>query len=78
MLAVARAAVQQLIYRHLEATESQRAREILADWPRFAGTFWKVVPKAPTAKPLDLKPAEAKPLASVETVIDEKVTASQP
>src|SRR6185369_4882686 len=31
-----RIAVQQLIYNHLEATESARAHEILADWPHFA------------------------------------------
>jgi glutamate synthase (NADPH/NADH) large chain/glutamate synthase (ferredoxin) len=70
--------VQQLVYRHLEATDSARAREILADWTKFAGTFWKVIPKAPNAKPLEAKPAEAKPLASVDTVIDESITATKP
>ncbi|HEX8311496.1 MAG TPA: glutamate synthase large subunit [Chthoniobacteraceae bacterium] len=65
--------LQQLIYRHLEATESVRAREILADWNRFAGAFWKVVPRPPAAKP-----AEAKPEAKTETVISEKVTAIKP
>ncbi len=65
--------LQQLIYRHLEATESKRAREILADWPRFAGSFWKVKPKPPAAKP-----GENKPLASSETVISENVIATKP
>jgi glutamate synthase (NADPH/NADH) large chain/glutamate synthase (ferredoxin) len=37
--------LQQLIYRHLEATGSVRAKEILADWQRFAGSFWKVIPR---------------------------------
>ncbi len=70
--------LQRLIYRHLEATESKRAQEILGAWPRFAGSFWKVKPRPPAAKPLETKPAEANPLATVTTVIDEKVTASQP
>ena len=71
--------VQQLIYQHLEATDSERAREVLADWPKFAGTFWKVIPKAPAAKPLDVQPAEAKPLApTADTVINENITAAQP
>ena len=43
--------LQQLIYRHLEATDSARAREILGDWARFAGAFWKVIPRPPAAKP---------------------------
>ena len=53
--------VQQLIYRHLESTESARAREILADWPKFAGGFWKVKPKGP-GKPAEAKPATVSPV----------------
>jgi glutamate synthase (NADPH/NADH) large chain/glutamate synthase (ferredoxin) len=49
--------VQQLIYKHLEATESARAKEILADWSKFAGAFWKVKPKTAAAKPVEPKPA---------------------
>jgi glutamate synthase domain-containing protein 2/glutamate synthase domain-containing protein 1/glutamate synthase domain-containing protein 3 len=45
-----------LIYRHLELTDSARAREILGDWPRFAAKFWQVSP---------LPPVVAKPVASV-------------
>jgi glutamate synthase domain-containing protein 3 len=51
-----RVILQQLVYRHLEATESERAKEILADWPKFAGSFWKVQPKA--AAPV-FNPAQA-------------------
>jgi glutamate synthase domain-containing protein 3 len=65
--------LQQLIYRHLEATDSARAREILADWNRFAASFWKVIPRPPAAKP-----SEAKPEAKTETVITERVTAIKP
>ncbi len=43
--------VQSLIYRHLEATESPRAKEVLGDWTRFSGAFWKVAPKAAMTKP---------------------------
>ena len=50
--------VKQLIYQHLEYTESERAREILGDWDSFQGKFRKVHPKANVA---DAKaaPAEA-------------------
>jgi len=50
--------VQKLIYRHLEATESARAKEILADWTKFAGSFWKVEPKSIAAQPVEPKPAQ--------------------
>ncbi|MDP9292619.1 MAG: glutamate synthase-related protein, partial [Verrucomicrobiota bacterium] len=65
--------VQQLIYKHLENTDSERARDILADWPSFELKFWKVTPHTPAAKtdPANLKPA-------AETVISENVTAAQP
>jgi glutamate synthase domain-containing protein 2/glutamate synthase domain-containing protein 1/glutamate synthase domain-containing protein 3 len=35
------------IYRHLELTESARAKEILGDWAKFEPLFWKVAPLAP-------------------------------
>ena len=54
-----------LIYKHLELTESARAKEILGDWPRFEPLFWKVVPMAPaTVAPS----APAAPAASTEPV----------
>nr|MDQ3624427.1 glutamate synthase large subunit [Verrucomicrobiota bacterium] len=65
--------LQQLIYKHLEATESERAKDVLAEWPRFAGSFWKIRPKPPMAKP-----SETKPEAKAETTINEKITATQP
>ncbi len=52
------------IYKHLEATESERAREILVAWPNYAGKFWKVVPPAPPELP------EAKaPVAKAEEAV---------
>jgi glutamate synthase domain-containing protein 3 len=36
-----------VIYRHLELTESARAKEILADWPKSESLFWKVAPLKP-------------------------------
>jgi glutamate synthase (NADPH/NADH) large chain/glutamate synthase (ferredoxin) len=35
------------IYKHLELTESARAKEILGDWARFEPLFWKVTPLPP-------------------------------
>jgi len=67
------ALVQQLIYKHLENTESERAKEILGDWARFGAKFWKVRPHPPAAKP-----AEAAPKPATETVISERVIATQP
>ncbi|MDB4793646.1 glutamate synthase large subunit [Methylacidiphilales bacterium] len=40
-------ALKGIIYKHLEMTESGRAKEILGDWPRFEPLFWKVVPQPP-------------------------------
>jgi glutamate synthase domain-containing protein 2/glutamate synthase domain-containing protein 1/glutamate synthase domain-containing protein 3 len=40
-----------IIYRHLEATDSTRAKEILDDWSVTAGKFWKIEPAAPPASP---------------------------
>ena len=50
-------AVKQLIYHHLEETESERAKEILGDWESFLPKFRKVHPKSDVA---DGKPAEKK------------------
>ncbi len=54
--------LQQLIYRHLDATDSPRAKEILADWTTYAASFWKVKPKSVAPA----KPAVAKPAPVVE------------
>ena len=41
--------LQALIYQHLEATESRKAKEILAQWDQYAPKFWKVVPHPPVS-----------------------------
>ena len=46
------------IYKHLELTESARAREIMADWARFEPLFWKVAP-LPPANLVPVVPAAA-------------------
>ncbi|PTY01702.1 glutamate synthase large subunit [Verrucomicrobia bacterium LW23] len=46
------AKLKELIYKHLELTDSEVARKILGDWAKYEELFWKVVPhpaKAPTA-----------------------------
>ncbi|MEK0444796.1 MAG: glutamate synthase large subunit [Verrucomicrobiota bacterium] len=65
--------LQQLIQKHLEVTGSARAREILSDWEKHSGSFWKVQPRPPAAKP-----SESKLPASSAAVISEKVIATQP
>jgi glutamate synthase (NADPH/NADH) large chain/glutamate synthase (ferredoxin) len=42
-------ALQALIYQHLEATESKKAKEILAKWDQFSPKFWKVIPHPPVS-----------------------------
>ncbi len=49
-------AVRALVYRHLELTESARAREILNDWARFEPLFWKVEPLPPVPPTAPLAP----------------------
>jgi glutamate synthase domain-containing protein 2/glutamate synthase domain-containing protein 1/glutamate synthase domain-containing protein 3 len=36
--------VKKLIYKHLERTESDRAKEILGDWHQYESKFWKIRP----------------------------------
>ncbi len=62
-----------LIYRHLELTESEIARDILADWATYREKFWKVLPTVPAAKPI----AEPKKEDEAKQVINENVTASK-
>ncbi|MEO8352561.1 MAG: glutamate synthase large subunit [Chthoniobacteraceae bacterium] len=61
--------VKELAFKHLEATESPRAREVLGDWATFRGSFWKVKPKPPAGKAPEEKP---------DAVIDEKIVATKP
>jgi glutamate synthase domain-containing protein 2/glutamate synthase domain-containing protein 1/glutamate synthase domain-containing protein 3 len=46
--------VKELVYKHLERTESDRAKEILADWGQFQQRFWRIRPiaVAPISKPV--------------------------
>jgi len=56
--------VQKLIYKHLERTESDRAKEILGDWGRYEPKFWKIRPIHIPAPP---KPALTPVRAAEET-----------
>jgi glutamate synthase domain-containing protein 2/glutamate synthase domain-containing protein 1/glutamate synthase domain-containing protein 3 len=60
--------VKELIYKHLEATESARARDILADWQKYLPHFWNAKPKPPAAKAPEPKP---------DAVISEKIVATK-
>ena len=55
--------LQAIIYQHLEATESKKAKEILAQWETASKKFWKVVPHPPVST---LPPAQphAAPVAT--------------
>jgi glutamate synthase domain-containing protein 3 len=37
-------AVKELVYKHLERTESDQAKEILGGWNRFQPKFWRIRP----------------------------------
>ncbi len=54
--------LKELIYRHLEVTESSFAKEILASWAKYEPLFWKVVPHPPmpVAAVKETAPAEVK------------------
>ncbi|NBT23551.1 glutamate synthase large subunit [bacterium] len=41
--------LQAIIYQHLEATDSKKAKEILAQWESASSKFWKVVPHPPVS-----------------------------
>ncbi|HEY5778626.1 MAG TPA: glutamate synthase large subunit [Terrimicrobiaceae bacterium] len=64
-----------LIYKHLEYTESEIAREILGDWQTYSEKFWKVSPTVPAAKPV--APETDKTKEEAGQVINENVTASR-
>src|SRR4029077_3025331 len=49
-------AVKELVYKHLERTESDRAKEILSDWNRYQSNFWKI-------RPISLPPVPKQALA---------------
>ena len=62
--------VQSLIYKHLEKTDSARAREILDRWDHYRPLFVKVVPKI---EPVPVPPEDEMP---VEPAIADKATAA--
>jgi glutamate synthase domain-containing protein 3 len=68
-------ALKGFIYKHLERTESEIARDILADWPKYSAKFWKVSPTVPAAKPVAPEADKAKEEAG--QVINENVTVSR-
>ncbi len=55
--------VKELIYKHLERTESSRAKEILTQWPAYQDKFWRV---RPTYVPPPEKPAPEQIPTTVE------------
>jgi glutamate synthase domain-containing protein 2/glutamate synthase domain-containing protein 1/glutamate synthase domain-containing protein 3 len=60
-------AVKKLLYKHLERTESDRAKEILTDWHHYEPKIWKVrpihMPAPPKAEPVPPPAAEEAPAA---------------
>jgi glutamate synthase domain-containing protein 3 len=56
-----------IIYRHLEVTDSARAKAILDAWPKYEPLFWKVAPLAPAAPAAPLAPNNV-PVASSDPV----------
>jgi glutamate synthase (NADPH/NADH) large chain/glutamate synthase (ferredoxin) len=61
--------VKGLVYKHLERTESDRAKEILGDWHRYEPKFWKIRPlHIPTApKPLLVPAAVAEETSATKS-----------
>jgi glutamate synthase (ferredoxin) len=55
--------IQEMIYQHLERTESEQARAILADWSNFQSKFWKVSPILTVPKPGPAAALEQTPVA---------------
>ncbi|MDD5201127.1 MAG: glutamate synthase large subunit, partial [Terrimicrobiaceae bacterium] len=70
-------ALQALIYKHIEVTESELAKEILADWDSYRPKFWKVSPKVPAAPPIPKDDKASGPGKESSQTITENVTASR-
>ena len=78
-------ALKGLIYKHLELTESETAKEILGDWAKYSAKFWKVSPTVPAApapssdagKATDPDPKGPGPGDKAGEVINENVTATR-
>jgi glutamate synthase (NADPH/NADH) large chain/glutamate synthase (ferredoxin) len=52
-------ALKGLIFKHLELTESVRAKDILGEWSKYEPLFWKVAPLPPVLPPAASAPALA-------------------
>jgi glutamate synthase (ferredoxin) len=55
--------VKELIYKHLERTESSRAKEILTQWPAYQDKFWRV-------RPIYVPPAEKPAPEQIPTTLE--------
>ena len=64
--------VQSLIYRHLELTESVKAKTVLADWKNYQNKFWKVAPEAAEVKALGEQKAISESIVSPPSVVPGK------
>ncbi len=68
------ALLKELVVRHSEKTGSPLAARILAGWSDYLGSFWKVTPHIPPAKPIVEKKGEEE---SGKTIITEAITATK-
>ena len=66
--------LQAVIYRHLELTDSQRAREILNGWQEYSYMFWKVTPFSSQRKISEVNKAldVSKEQDAEETTVEQK------
>ena len=68
------ALLKELVVQHSEKTGSPLAARILAGWSDYLGSFWKVTPHIPPAKPIVEKKGEEE---SGKTIITEAITATK-
>jgi glutamate synthase domain-containing protein 3 len=64
--------VKKLIFDHLEATDSLRAKMILENWAQYEGLFVKVTSKA---EPVEIPPEEEASSAAAPVTTEEPVKA---
>jgi glutamate synthase (NADPH/NADH) large chain/glutamate synthase (ferredoxin) len=55
-------AVKELVYRHLERTESDQAKEILGGWNRYQSKFWRI-------RPINLPPVPKPAIPATPAVV---------
>jgi glutamate synthase domain-containing protein 3 len=68
------ALLKELVVQHSEKTGSPLAARILGGWSDYLGSFWKVTPHIPPAKPIVEKKGEEE---SGKTIITEAITATK-